>query len=317
MMRPRRRAYVVGAHVRAGGARMAHRIARISERRFGFEPVCVTVSADKSGYEMFGDDEIAATIHAGDVAMQSTAGDLLICNPSFSDLNLGSSFRGSKLSYVQGLNTFRLLDLDLNNFVAVSSPVRDFLSLMYGIDAPVIPAFIDVPSHAGRRPWQQRDFSMIVISKDTAPIQTVWLRRTVDEIVRKNPTLSVEFVSSYQRTHTEFIGSLSRFKFCLAFSPIEGFGLMPLEAMACGVVVVGLNGVGGREYMQPRVNCMTVDMANRHDIPAAIQELIENPGTCKLLSKNAAKTALNYSVELFDKRWTAKLEELLGEPRGS
>jgi glycosyltransferase involved in cell wall biosynthesis len=37
----------------------------------------------------------------------------------------------------------------------------------------------------------------------------------------------------------------------LATSLYEGFGLPPLEAMACGCVVVGFHGYGGLEYARP------------------------------------------------------------------
>ncbi len=37
----------------------------------------------------------------------------------------------------------------------------------------------------------------------------------------------------------------------LSFSSQEGFGLPPLEALACGCLVVGYHGFGGREYFHP------------------------------------------------------------------
>jgi hypothetical protein len=37
----------------------------------------------------------------------------------------------------------------------------------------------------------------------------------------------------------------------------EGFSLPPLEAMACGCLVVGFTGRGGREFMRHRRNCLT------------------------------------------------------------
>ena len=40
-------------------------------------------------------------------------------------------------------------------------------------------------------------------------------------------------------------------KLFLSFSWREGFGLPPLEALACGCLVVGYHGLAGREYFRP------------------------------------------------------------------
>ena len=37
----------------------------------------------------------------------------------------------------------------------------------------------------------------------------------------------------------------------LTFSNQEGFGLPPVEAMACGCLVVGYHGHGGKEFLKP------------------------------------------------------------------
>lgn len=40
-------------------------------------------------------------------------------------------------------------------------------------------------------------------------------------------------------------------KLFLSFGLREGFGLPPLEALACGCLVVGYDGLAGREYFHP------------------------------------------------------------------
>ena len=44
----------------------------------------------------------------------------------------------------------------------------------------------------------------------------------------------------------------------LSLSDQEGFGLPPAEAMACGCIVVGYHGVGGREFFKPE-HCFPVE----------------------------------------------------------
>jgi hypothetical protein len=53
------------------------------------------------------------------------------------------------------------------------------------------------------------------------------------------------------RSEAEAAELLRSAKIFLSFSSMEGFGLPPLEALACGCCVVGYHGFGGREYFQP------------------------------------------------------------------
>ena len=53
------------------------------------------------------------------------------------------------------------------------------------------------------------------------------------------------------RSETETAELLRTAKLFLSFSSQEGFGLPPVEALACGCIVVGYHGFGGREYFHP------------------------------------------------------------------
>ena len=55
----------------------------------------------------------------------------------------------------------------------------------------------------------------------------------------------------------------------LSFSQAEGFGLPPAEAMACGCIVVGYHGMGGKEYFKPK-HCYPVAQG---DITAFVREV--------------------------------------------
>ena len=51
---------------------------------------------------------------------------------------LGLSFPGEKLMYVQGVNTFEILDGFFDKYVASSLFVREFILRTYGMAIPVI-----------------------------------------------------------------------------------------------------------------------------------------------------------------------------------
>jgi glycosyltransferase involved in cell wall biosynthesis len=59
-----------------------------------------------------------------------------------------------------------------------------------------------------------------------------------------------EIVAIDRRTEIEVADLLRTSQIFLSFSESEGFGLPPLEALACGCLVVGYNGFGGREFFQ-------------------------------------------------------------------
>jgi len=64
-------------------------------------------------------------------------------------------------------------------------------------------------------------------------------------------TYSLQLIEdmSYQKCAEAMRGST----IFLSFSHKEGFGLPPAEAMACGCIVVGYHGQGGKEYFDPRL----------------------------------------------------------------
>lgn len=76
----------------------------------------------------------------------------------------------------------------------------------------------------------------------------------------------------------------------------EGFGLPPLEAMACGCVVVGFSGGGGLEYMEDGENSLVADDG---DVLTAAEYIVDCLGSQSLKDKlrtNGLNTSLNFST---------------------
>ena len=59
-----------------------------------------------------------------------------------------------------------------------------------------------------------------------------------------------ELVEIDNKTEQEVAAALGNAQFFLSFSDRESFGLPPAEAMACGCVVIGYDGSGGREFLR-------------------------------------------------------------------
>lgn len=77
----------------------------------------------------------------------------------------------------------------------------------------------------------------------------------------------------------------------LSFSQREGFGLPPLEAMACGCLVVGFHGHGGAEFFDPAY-CYPIpedDMCEFQEILESILVSADAENICELNGRKAAQ----------------------------
>lgn len=77
----------------------------------------------------------------------------------------------------------------------------------------------------------------------------------------------------------------------LSFSQREGFGLPPLEAMACGCVVVGFHGLGGAEFFDPS-SCYPIPEDDICTFQETLEILLTDPAVesiCEAKGHAAAK----------------------------
>jgi glycosyltransferase involved in cell wall biosynthesis len=72
------------------------------------------------------------------------------------------------------------------------------------------------------------------------------------ELLRRRGVLDGwEVIAIDGRTEAEVADLLRTTQIFLSFSQLEGFGLPALEALACGCLVIGYHGFGGREFFRP------------------------------------------------------------------
>jgi glycosyltransferase involved in cell wall biosynthesis len=86
-------------------------------------------------------------------------------------------------------------------------------------------------------------------------------------------------------------------------SRAEGFGLPPLEAMACGTPVIVTDNGGSRDYAINRINSIVVPVNDPISITRAIIELLDNPELADKLSHNAIITSKKFTFEKFYNRF--------------
>jgi glycosyltransferase involved in cell wall biosynthesis len=99
---------------------------------------------------------------------------------------------------------------------------------------------------------------------------------------------------------------------CVFPSRHEAFGIVILEAMASGKPVVASNGGGFPEIISDGENGILVKPGDPEAFAEAILTLLRNDKLRNRLSRNALKTAANYSWENIAKKYVSLYEDLIG-----
>ncbi|HDP24263.1 MAG TPA: glycosyltransferase family 1 protein [Deltaproteobacteria bacterium] len=76
------------------------------------------------------------------------------------------------------------------------------------------------------------------------------------------------------RTERETASILRESLIFLSFGYPEGISLPPAEAMACGSIVIGYHGMGGREYFRPEY-CYPVEMGDILSFAKTVEDVVE------------------------------------------
>jgi glycosyltransferase involved in cell wall biosynthesis len=101
-----------------------------------------------------------------------------------------------------------------------------------------------------------------------------------------HPVNDAELVSCYNRADVFVFSSLR-----------EGFGMPPLEAMACGIPVVTTDCGGVLDYAEDGVNCLIVPVGNPQAMARAVHLVLADESLARRLSEAGIETARRYTWE--------------------
>ena len=79
----------------------------------------------------------------------------------------------------------------------------------------------------------------------------------------------------------------------------EPFGIVPLEAMACGVPVIATGTGGSGEYLEDGVNCVLFTPGDPDDLARAARLVAEDPGLRRRIIAGGAATAREMTMDRF------------------
>ena len=307
------RVFIIGAYLPNGGTWMAYHVGRILEREFGIRAIAVSVGDEHADHGIHSYDLRMPQISQQQMESDITEDDILIVNPSFSNQCFGWRLPGFKLCYVQGFNTYPLLDLRLDAYVAVSDFVANYLRGVYALDVPVIAPFINLDKLPTVPKWEQRPANLVLpYRKGIAEAWEHSWQRLRDIVAQRAPHIEfVEPLSGGAVTQSELFARIGAVRYFLTLSAAEGFGLVPLEAMAMGTTVIGYDGYGGRHYMRPDENCRVAPYAQIEHIAAMLIDAVDNPASSARLATQGRETAAAYGYAAFRESWVAYLSRAL------
>lgn len=309
-----RRAYVVGAYLPNGGTRMAYALGCILERDFGIPAVAVQIAGEAPLHGIHACDLRMPQIGLAQMEAEIGDDDILIANPSFSPHQFGLRLPGFKLCYVQGFNTFGLLDQRFQHYVAASDFVCGFLRDVYGLHARTIAPYIELEALPPAMAWEDRPpLRLLPYRKGLPEVWDASFARLREIVGRRAP--EIEFadpLAGGALPQKELFARMAEVRYLLTLSAAEGFGLVPLEAMALGTLVVGYDGYGGRHYMQPGENCLVAPYPQIERIADMLVAVVNDPAGGATLAANGRHTAQAYSFAAFRSAWCEELSRSLG-----
>ena len=233
--------------------------------------------------------------------------DLFICNPAQSRHNFGRLLAAQKLMYLQGVSNYSRLDEKFDLYVSASSFVQNQTKSTYRIHSPVINPYVDLDLFLNEVPWHEKSDEILILNYkiDPQPMLDLLLAR----YQAKYTTILPKFKKVEGLKHKEWAAVLKKHKFFLNLSPVEGFGLPSLEAMASGCVVLGFDSYGGRDYFETGRNALVVPEGDVEQLADYLFEICSDPINGIDISRNAISTSKTFSYSNFKENWQLFLEK--------
>jgi len=177
--------------------------------------------------------------------------------------------------------------IDVDKFRVQSSEPRVDLKKKLGLcEGPVIGIIARLSEEKGHT-YLIKAMQEVITRIPQAQLLIVGEGRMREELVNLTKTVGLEksifFIPSVMDTQ-EVLSGMDLF---VLPSLKEGLGLALMEAMACGLAVVGSDVGGIKSLIQNRYNGLLVRPADSRELSYAILELLQSPDEAKSLGSNA------------------------------
>lgn len=301
------RAYVYQAYIPAGGTYMAYHVGRVLDQYFGLEVLVVGAEPET---DMFSYPVRYPAIEESRFLQEVTAEDLLICNPSFSSQQFGLRLPCRKLTFVQNIRTYTVLDVFFDHYVCVSEWVRRFLSGYYGIEANVIPAFINTEIFHFEDNWEARRPVFLVMGRKH---ESLVFQRFLEVFSELYPGVQLPYEMVPVLPQPALADRFREARYFLSLDVMEGFGLPMLEAMACGCAVAGWDSGGCNEFARSGENALLARYGDLEELARHVHCLLTQSAAARAMGAAGGLAGPRFSRERFDAAWKRELAPIVGK----
>ena len=189
----------------------------------------------------------------------------------------------------------RWQDLGINRIIAKSPTVQRFLKWSMDLDTVLIPDYIP-PTLYYSEPSKKKQTISYLTRKDATGR---WLRGIF--IRKKVSATPWAWIPLHNLDEAAYAQQLRESAIYLPTTLQEGMHVSVIEAMACGCLVVGYHGIGGRDLMVGEgegQNCILVEngdlLALGQTVEMVLKKLTDDPHAYAPIIQNALKTAALY-----------------------
>ena len=198
--------------------------------------------------------------------------------------------------------------------VTVSEWMVNNISRTSGVQASLVGEGISNPQLFFRQVWQTPRHNIPVVTSICDPRPWKGLEDLVAAFaIARNrlPHMRATVLSSFDRPawvpewlewqpaidRAELARSIAGSTIFVSASLAEGFGLPPLEAMACGVPVLLTDSGGVRDYARHMGNCVMTPPGDPNALARGIVELVEDPDALTSIARAGRESARGFTWE--------------------
>jgi len=203
-------------------------------------------------------------------------------------------------------------------FVAISKNVQQRIKKYYGRDSEVIYPPVDIDKFPISNsqfpigeyflivsrlvPYKKVDIAIQAFNKLGLPLKVVGTGREMGRLKRM------------AKKNIEFLGQLTDFQLlsyyqrcqAVVFPQEEDFGLVPLEAQACGKPVIAYRAGGALETVVERKTGEFFDKQT----PENLEEIVKKFKPEKYKPEDCRQNALKFDIKIFKKKWKTYLKNI-------